>query len=154
MFKVVRAEVTKTEVGKYNNNEVTATLENGDGKQADVTFLQKPETPVPAAGDELNGTVEQTQYGLKFRKASPYASNGNGGYSKDREAAIDRAVAIKSATELVSARIMAGELKGQEAAQAALEAMTEDILALVKQEPGKAETPKAEAPKADSDIPF
>lgn len=158
MFKVIKAEVTKTEVGKYNNNEITATLENGDGKQADVTFLQKPETPVPAAGDELNGTVEQSQYGLKFRKASPYSGNGNGGgYSRDREDAIDRAVAIKSATEIVSARIVAGELKGQEAAQAALAAMTEDIVALVTKKAdseGKADKPEAEAPKADSDIPF
>lgn len=157
MFKVIKAEVTKTEVGKYNNNEITATLENGDGKQADVTFLQKPETPVPAAGDELNGTVEQSQYGLKFRKASPYSGNGNGGYSRDREEAIDRAVAIKSATEIVSARIVAGELKGQEAAQAALAAMTEDIVALVTKKAdseGKADKPEAEAPKADSDIPF
>lgn len=156
MFKVVKAEVSKTEVGKYKNNEITATLENGDGKQAEVTFLQKPETPVPAAGDELNGTVEQSQYGLKFRKASPYGSNGTGGYSKDREESIDRAVAIKSATQLVSARIMAGELKGQEAAHAALEAMTVDIISLVKGD--KAAEGKAEEPKkpvdSDSDIPF
>lgn len=158
MYKVIKAEVTKTEVGKYKNSEITATLENGEGKQAEVTFLQKPDTPVPAAGDELNGTVEQSQYGLKFRKASPYSSNGNGGgYSRDREESIDRAVAIKSATEIVSARITAGELKGQEAAQAALAAMTEDILALVVKKAegsGKDDKPKAEAPKADSDIPF
>jgi hypothetical protein len=102
----------------------------------------------------LEGTVTKDQYGFKFKRAWN-GNNGGGGYSKDREESIDRAVAIKSATQLVSARIMAGELKGEEAAQAALEAMTIDIIALVKNdkaEEGKA--PDQPAAKSDDDIPF
>lgn len=148
-------EIAKTDVGKYGLNVVKATLEL-DGKQAEVEILQKPETPLPSDGEQLEGQVEKTQYGLKFKRASKFNGNGGNGYSKDREESIDRAVAIKSATQLVSARIMAGELKGEEAAQAALEAMTVDIIALVKGDKaaeGKAEEPK-KAADPDSDIPF
>jgi len=155
-FTVKDAKVSKTDVGKYGNSEITATLENDEGKTAEVTFLQKPSSPVPAAGDTLEGTVTKDQYGLKFKRAWN-GNNGGGGYSKDREESIDRAVAIKSATQLVSARIMAGELKGEEAAQAALEAMTIDIIALVKgdkAEEGKAPEQTAAAAKSDDDIPF
>lgn len=149
-YTVKSAEVTKTDVGQYGNSIITATIANDDGKTADVEIMQKPTTPVPAPGELLTGTVEKTQYGLRFRKASKFNGNG-GGYSKDREDAIDRAVAIKSATELVSARIRAGEIKGEEAPVHALAALTADILEIVKGESGKAPKP---APSADTDIPF
>lgn len=158
VFTVKSAEVSKTDVGKYGNNEITATIEDASGTSHQVTFLQKPASPLPTPGDTLEGTVEESQYGLKFRRAwkNNGGNFGGGNFSKDREESIDRAVAIKSATQLVSARIMAGELKGEEAAQAALEAMTVDIIALVKGDKaaeGKAQQPK-KAAGTDSDIPF
>jgi hypothetical protein len=83
--------------------------------------------------------------------------NNGGGNGGDRTEAIERAVAVKSATALVSARITAGELKGEEAATAALKAMVDDILEIVKgdaeQASGKSPEP-AKAAETDSDIPF
>lgn len=155
-YTVKAAAVTKTDVGQYGNSIVTATIENAEGKSAEVEIMQKPTTPVPAVGEKLTGTVTKNEYGLRFRKASKF--NGNGYSGNNREDSIDRAVAVKSATEIVSARIRSGEIKGEDAPVAALAAMTEDILAIVKNSFEKAAEGKAqEAKKAaepDSDIPF
>lgn len=148
-YTVKKAEVTKTEVGKYNNNEITATLANAEGKEAEVTFLQKPESPLPDVGSTLTGNVEQTQYGLKFKRE--WKQQGGGGGNRDEE--ISRAVAVKSATSLVAAQISAGTIKEDDAAIAALSSFTEDIFAVLTK---SAEKPEGKAPEVTSDdgIPF
>ncbi len=152
-FKVKAAETVKTEVGKYGLNVIKAQFEK-DGKVAEAEFMQKPDTPLPADGESLTGTITKNQFGLQFKKDRP--AGFGGGYGGNREESIDRAVAVKSATSIVSARITAGELKGEEAATAALAAMVEDILAIVKGDKADPK-PVAEAPtsaKTDDDIPF
>lgn len=150
-YTVKKAEVTKTEVGKYNNNEITATLENGDGKEAEVTFLQKPESPLPEVGSQLTGTVEQTQYGLKFKREWKQSGGGYGGGNRDEE--INRAVAVKAATQLAAAQISAGVVKEDAQAIAALSSFTEQIFAVLTKSADKPEG-KAQTVKSDDDIPF
>lgn len=148
-YTVKAANVTKSDVGQYGNDEVTATLENADGKEAEVTFLKKPESPLPEVGSTLTGTVEQTQYGMKFKRE--WKQQGGGGGNRDAE--ISRAVAVKSATSLVAAQISAGRIKEDDVAIAALSAFTEDIFAVLTK---SAEKPEGKAPEAktDDDIPF
>jgi len=157
VFTVKAAEVSKTEVGKYGNNEITATIEDASGTTHQVTFLQKPASPVPAIGDTLEGTVEESQYGLKFKRAwknNGGSFGGGGGYS-DLDARIERQVAVKSATRIVSAWIAAGKIDKQDAAIAAIGAFTEDVVAIIRDDKKKAEgKAPAKTETVDSDIPF
>ena len=78
-------------------------LENGEGNQAEVELAQKVSTAAPQVGQSLEGTVENGEYGKKFKKAQPAGGGFRGGPRPDDPAtrdSIERQVAVKAAAEV------------------------------------------------------
>lgn len=73
-----------------------------EGAEDWVEINQKPESPAPTAGDNLDGTIESTQYGKRFKKAQ-VAGGFTGGRQTDPETrgSIERQTALKEAREAV-----------------------------------------------------
>lgn len=87
--------------GKYGKlYKYTIQLE---GESDAVELSQKPDSPEPKTGDVLEGTIEDTQYGKKFKKAlAPF-----GGSQKSDPAtqkAIIRQNALTNAVNYVTAK--------------------------------------------------
>jgi hypothetical protein len=55
-----------------------------EGESEAVELSQKPESPAPKVGDQLEGTIEDTQYGRKFRKERKEGGQV-GGYKSNPE---------------------------------------------------------------------
>lgn len=91
-------------------------LANERGDEKEVELSQKVSTAAPTPGQKLEGTVEQGNYGPRFKKEY---SGGGGGYggggrksSPEDRRSIERQVAAKCATELVIAKVVdLGEMK-------------------------------------------
>lgn len=74
IFKVVSCTKVGEFTGQYGlNYKYLLMLE---GQPAGAELNQKPETPVPAPGTEIEGELTNTQYGLKFKKAQKVFTGG------------------------------------------------------------------------------
>jgi hypothetical protein len=47
-----------------------------------VEITQKPDSPAPQIGQDLDGTIEDTKWGKKFRRAQANYPGGGGGFRK------------------------------------------------------------------------
>lgn len=54
-----------------------------EGQSDPVDISQKPSTAPPKAGDVLSGTIEDTQYGKRFKKDSGGSRGGGGRYDQE-----------------------------------------------------------------------
>jgi hypothetical protein len=68
-----------------------------------VELMQKPETAAPNAGQELEGTVEDTQYGKRFKKAQGAGGSFGGNRAQDpaTRSSIERQSALKASVDAV-----------------------------------------------------
>jgi hypothetical protein len=75
-----------------------------EGSDDWVELSQKPTTPAPTVGQELDGTIEDTQYGKKFKKAYGAGGGFAGGKAQDpaTRGSIERQSALKASVEAVS----------------------------------------------------
>lgn len=95
-----------------------------DGSAGEMS--QKASTPAPKTGDTLDGTIEDTQYGPKFRKTKQAGGFGGQAYNPEREASIIRQNSLTNAVAycLGKANLMTKEaglkwLSGKEVLQVA-----------------------------------
>lgn len=72
----------ETQYGPMTDYMMMLTDENNASVAAELS--QKQSTPAPVAGATISGTIEQTQYGPKFKKDKP-AYSGAGVSSRDPE---------------------------------------------------------------------
>lgn len=86
-------------------NSYRVTLKDTAGVDTpNVELAQKAATPAPQVGQALDGNLDQTPYGLKFKKAFNGAGGGGGGgrpKSPEEQAQIAASVALKWAVEAV-----------------------------------------------------
>lgn len=66
-----------------------------DGVEEPVEWSRKADSPAPKAGETISGTIEETQYGKKFKK--DYTAGGGGGRQPKDEVAIKAMWAIGQA---------------------------------------------------------
>lgn len=66
-------------------NKFMLSLEDAEGKQVAAELSQKPETPAPTIGSTIEGEVEQTQFGPRFKKAQQGFGGPGGGRFNDPE---------------------------------------------------------------------
>jgi len=86
--------------GKYGKlYKYTVQLE---GESDAVELSQKPTTPEPKTGDILEGIIEETQYGKKFKKIE--TSSGNSKSDPATQKAIIRQNALTNAVNYVIAK--------------------------------------------------
>lgn len=90
-------------------------LEDAEGRPYDADVLQKPSTPAPLVGDFVEGTLEKTEYGLKFRKdfvghSEPRKPTAKHIADPHRERAIQRQSARRDAIGYVHVMALAGRL--------------------------------------------
>ena len=121
-----------------------------------VDFSRDRNEAPPKVGDSLSGTLSPHPKGwegvelFKEGTTSTSPAGGAGGSRDERGERIERQVAVKSATRLVSAWIAAGKIEKEDAAIAAVGAFTDDVLAIIREE--KKAEPSTEG--TDADIPF
>lgn len=102
-MKVISAMKTGSYTGKFGTMVKYAI--QFEGQEEAVELSQKPETPAPKAGDELEGTIEDTQYGKRFKKAQ--GSFSKGGFSKSDPTSFY----LSYGKDIVTAFITAGIIK-------------------------------------------
>lgn len=91
-YKIINAMPAGEFEGKFGKTlKYTLMLE---GEQTSVELNQKPTTPAPKAGDTISGTIEDGQYGRKFKKETQ--SNGFSGGTKS-DPAIQKAIIRQNA---------------------------------------------------------
>lgn len=77
-YTITAAEKKKEIEGK-NGPLIVYTLSLGDkDRSVDAEVLQKPSSPPPEVGSQVEGTLQDTEYGWKFRRAKPAYSGGGG----------------------------------------------------------------------------
>jgi hypothetical protein len=80
-----------------------------------VELAQRASSPAPTVGQALEGNLDNTQYGLKFKKAfAPGAGGGGGGYkgkSPSEQASIAASVALDKALIAVEQAATLGLVK-------------------------------------------
>jgi hypothetical protein len=130
-FTVKGARVKKENVGQFGNNVIAADLTGADGETFEgVEFFQKPTTPLPADGEQVNGSLTQSEFGLNFKKAQMGGFSGGGGGFKggrsnpDERNSIERQVAYKGAVEILRVAVEK-ELISLEQVGSSLEKLTE-----------------------------
>jgi hypothetical protein len=131
-FTVKGARVKKENVGQFGNNVIAADLTGADGETFEgVEFFQKPTTPLPADGDQVNGSLTQTEFGLNFKKAQMGGFSGGGGFkggggrtNPDERNSIERQVAYKGAVEILRVAVEK-ELVSLDQVGSSLEKLTE-----------------------------
>jgi hypothetical protein len=75
-YKVIAAVKTKTNIGDYNLTEYALSLKDEQGKEIGCTILQKADSPAPSG--EIEGDIEDSKYGLKFKKVKKQFGGGFG----------------------------------------------------------------------------
>lgn len=109
MFTVKRVAGSKEWESKFGPMvSYTVDLTGPDGKMVGgVEINQKPSTPAPSEGQSLEGRLEETKFGLKFKKENTGSFGGGSGggnktFKRDpRETEmIVRQTCLKAATEL------------------------------------------------------
>jgi hypothetical protein len=78
-YKVKNAMKTREFTGQYGKTFVYS-LQFGETGEDTIELSQKPETPAPKIGDVLKGTIEDSQYGKRFKKER---IGGFGGFKND-----------------------------------------------------------------------
>lgn len=77
-YKILAAIKTGQYTGKFGPMDKYAlSLQDEDGKTVGAELSQKPTTPIPSG--EIEGDIEQSQYGPKFNKAKPAYNGAFGG---------------------------------------------------------------------------
>jgi hypothetical protein len=89
-------------------------IEGSDGTVlGDVEWSRKPDSAGPRVGETLDGTLERTQYGVKFKKAMGGGGGGGGGF-RPRDplevAGMQRAHAQEMALRYAQVKATAGQL--------------------------------------------
>lgn len=101
-FTVNKAEFKKKFEGKKGGTFAVYTVELKDEQGfTNAELVQKEETPAPKQGDVLEGTLESTEYGQKFKKEQSFGGKGGGGKSPKERAEIRRMASQKCALELL-----------------------------------------------------
>jgi hypothetical protein len=122
-----------------------------EGLSTGVELSQKPSTTPPKAGDTLNGTIESTKYGQKFKKESGGGySGGRGGSAPEtvRQTALKAAAGVYQG-QAVAAKVvleMAGEFKQWLEVESVKEVFGGDM------EPSPAELSKSDAAADQLDV--
>lgn len=109
-YKVLNATKSGEYAGKFGL--MYKYLIQLEGVEGVVELSQKPETTIPAAGSTLTGTIEDTQWGKRFRKEKPaYSPSGApqtrseaAGGTSGRNESIERQSSLKAAIEIVRDR--------------------------------------------------
>lgn len=101
-FTVNKAEFKKKFDGKKGGTFAVYTVELKDEQGfTNAELVQKEETPAPKPGDVLEGSLESTEYGMKFKKEQSFSGKGGGGKSPKERAEIRRMASQKCALELL-----------------------------------------------------
>ena len=104
-FTVNKAEFKKKFDGKKGGTFAVYTVELKDEQGfTNAELVQKEETPAPKQGDVLEGTLEPTDYGMKFKRAQSFGGKG-GGKSPQERAEIRRLAAQKAAVQLLGIEV-------------------------------------------------
>ena len=84
-------------------NKIIVTMTDEAGASLAAELLQRPETPMPMAGQILEGTVEDTKFGKRFKKDKKDFGNGGGfrGKSPEERGEIMRQNALGNAIHFV-----------------------------------------------------
>jgi hypothetical protein len=98
--------------GPMNSYRVNLT-DSAGVESHNVELAQKAATPAPTVGQSLEGNLDNTQYGLKFKKAFTAGAGGGGGRPKDpaERAAIAASVALREGREAVEQAVTMGLVK-------------------------------------------
>jgi hypothetical protein len=92
--------------GEYQTNYGTMVkyILSLEGEADGVEIGQKPDTPAPKAGDVLDGTIESTKYGKKFKKTPQATGGARSGYTPDpaTQVSIQRQIALGRAVDAVN----------------------------------------------------
>jgi hypothetical protein len=87
-FSVIAAAKKKDVQGQNGPMQVIAlTLDDGSAAPVLAEWFTKASTPLPAPGQKLDGTLEDSQYGKKFKKAQH-----NGGFGGKRDPATEKRI--------------------------------------------------------------
>lgn len=110
-FTVDKAELKKEFEGKQGGTFVvyTVALKDGDGVTA-AELVQKQASPTPKPGDVLEGTLEKTDYGMKFKRAQNFGGKGGGGKSPAERAEIRRMHSQEMGLRLLDIELRLGKL--------------------------------------------
>ncbi len=102
MAYVIRT-VGPTESFKTQYGQMTKYTVQFEGADDWVQINQKPESPAPKIGDSLDGTVETSQYGLKFKRAQNAPGGPGRGSSNDpaTRTSIERQSSVNAAVTVV-----------------------------------------------------
>ena len=75
-----------------------------DGEAEAVEIVQKPESPEPKTGDEVEGDIETTQYGRKFKRERQGYNGGGGKSDPATQKAIIRQNSLTNAVAYCTAK--------------------------------------------------
>lgn len=102
-------EWNSTKGGPMLSYKINVTDEAG-AKTLAVEWARKKDSPAPVVGQTLDGAIEPTDYGPKFKAAQGSFGGGGGGRQRDPKetAAIQRMAAHKAAVGLIQAKAQAG----------------------------------------------
>lgn len=106
-FTLTKDAVEKKRFPSKDGGEMVVYLiEVKDGERvATAELVQKPTTAAPRAGQTLDGTLEPSDYGLKFKKSQSFGAKGGGGKSPQERAEIRRMASHKVAVELLGIEV-------------------------------------------------
>ncbi len=129
IYKVVNAMKTGTYDGPYG--EMINYTVQFEGADDGVQISQKPTTPAPKPGDELEGMIEDTKYGKKFKKAQQ--ASGSFGGSKNTDPATRASIEAQTALNAaVTAVRDFNQLKGVDLANVQITAYATQITQVAK----------------------
>ena len=75
-----------------------------DGEAEAVEIVQKPDSPEPKTGDEVEGDIETTQYGRKFKRERQGYNGGGGKSDPATQKAIIRQNSLTNAVAYCTAK--------------------------------------------------
>jgi hypothetical protein len=106
-YKVVNAMKTGTYESQYGEDDgsgkkvmVKYTVQF-EGSDDAVEVSQKPTTAAPKPGDEMDGTIETTQYGKRFKKAAGSGDGFNRAAGPATRASIEAQTSLNAAVTTV-----------------------------------------------------
>ena len=114
-YTVMAAKEKKRFPGKQGGEFVVylVQLDDGNGAKQTAELVQKAATPAPQVGDQLEGTVEQSEYGAKFKKAQRGGFGGPRPDDPKKSAHIARMHAQDMALRFVGLMHERGQLKDE-----------------------------------------
>ena len=95
-YKIKSAIKLKERDGKYGKMaDYALALETPDGKEVTATLSQKVETTAPSG--EIDGTIEETDFGPKFTKEKPAFNPTSGGGFRQSDPEVQSAIIRQNA---------------------------------------------------------